>query len=60
MEVKDLEQMAKAAGITVDTLRNAKAILKKEKKIMIKPTGFGKDKKWKLYNPYTVPETDHK
>ena len=60
MEICEMEKMAKAAGITVDTLRNAKAILKKEKRIMIKPTGFGKEKKWKLYNPYTVHETDHK
>lgn len=57
MEVGEMEKMAKAAGITVDTLRNAKAILKKDNRIMIKPIGFGKDKKWLLY---TVHESDHK
>ena len=61
MEVSELEKMAKAAGITVDTLRNAKAILKKDKRIKISSIGFGKDKKWLLYNnPYTTNEHDHK
>lgn len=49
MEIGDLEQMAKAAGITQATLRDAKAILKKDNRIKIRATGFGKEKKWKLY-----------
>ena len=55
MEVKELEQMAKAAGITMETLRNARAVLTKDKRIKIKPVGFGKDKKWLLY---TVNENE--
>ena len=57
IEVGEIEKMAKAAGITVDTLRNAKAMLLKENRIKVKATGFGKDKKWRLY---TAHETDHK
>ena len=57
MEVKELEQMAKAAGITLETLRNAKAALKKDKKIVIKSIGFGKEKKWLLY---TTNEKENK
>ena len=55
IEVGNLEQMAKAAGITPETFRNARATLKKEKKIRVKSTGFGKDKKWRLY---TANEND--
>ena len=57
MEIGDLEEMAKAAGITQATLRDAKAILKKDNRIKIKSTGFGKEKKWRLY---TVPEQESK
>ena len=53
MEVGELERMAKAAGITLGTIQNARAVLKKDNKIKVKPTGFGKEKKWRLY---TVPE----
>lgn len=61
MEVKELEAMAKRAGITQATLRDAKAILKKEKRIKISSIGFGKDKKWLLYdNPYTTNENNSK
>lgn len=49
MEVCELEKMAKAAGITTATLREAKAALKKEKRIRIGSVGFGKEKKWLLY-----------
>jgi len=56
MEVGELEKMAKAAGIAADTLKNARAILKKDNKIKIKPMGFGKEKKWRAY---TVHETEH-
>ena len=49
MEVCELEKMAKSAGITTATLREAKAALKKEKRIRIGSIGFGKDKKWLLY-----------
>jgi len=55
IEVCELEKMAKAAGIAADTLKNARAILKKEKRIKVSPVGFGKDKKWMLY---TVNKTD--
>ena len=51
------EQMAKAAGITVTTLRDAKAEMKKEKRIRVQSTGFGASKKWRLY---TVNETESK
>ena len=49
MEISELEQMAKAAGITLETIRNARAALKKDKRIKVKSTGFGKEKKWRLY-----------
>lgn len=49
MEVSELERMAKAAGITLETIRNARAALKKDNRIKIKPMGFGKEKKWRLY-----------
>ena len=55
MEVGELEKMAKAAGITLGTIQNARAILKKDNRIKIKQTGFGKEKKWRLY---TVPENE--
>lgn len=56
IEVGELERMAKAAGITQETLRNARAELKKEKLITIRSRGFGKDKKWYLY---TVHKNDN-
>ena len=49
MEVCELEKMAKSAGITTATLREAKATLKKEKRIRIGSIGFGPGKKWLLY-----------
>ena len=49
IEIPELEKMAKAAGIASDTLKNARAILRKEGKIKIRQNGFGKDKKWILY-----------
>lgn len=49
IEVGELEKMAKAAGIAKGTLENARAELKKEKLIRIKPVGFGPSKKWFLY-----------
>jgi len=57
IEINELEQMAKAAGITVTTLRDAKAEMKKEKRIRVQSTGFGASKKWRLY---TVNETESK
>lgn len=55
IEVPELEKLAKSAGITVETLRNARAEMKKEKRIKIKQSGFGSSKKWTLY---TVNETE--
>ena len=52
MEVAELERIAKAAGISPDTLKNARATLKKEKLISIRPIGFGKEKKWLLYTAH--------
>ena len=49
IEVGELERMAKAAGITQETLRNARAELRKEKLIKVVSRGFGKEKKWYLY-----------
>lgn len=61
MEVAELEQMAKAAGITLSTLREAKAKLKKDKRILISSIGFGKDKKWLIkINRSTTNERDSK
>lgn len=61
MEVAELEQMAKGAGITLSTLREAKAKLKKDNRILISGIGFGKEKKWLIkINPYTTPENDSK
>jgi len=56
IEIKELEQMAKAAGITQETLRNARAELKKDNLIKIVCRGFGKEKKWYLY---TVDKNDN-
>ena len=56
MEVSELEKMAKAAGISGETLKNARAVLVKDKRIAVKNFGFGKDKKWCLY---TVHETEN-
>lgn len=52
IEVGELEKMAKAAGITLETLRNARAELKKEKRIRVSSSGFGQGKKWMIHiNP---------
>ena len=56
IEVSELEKTAKAAGIAADTLKNARAELKKEKRIKLVSRGFGESKKWYLY---TVNETEH-
>ena len=61
MEVAELEKMAKAAGITLSTLREAKAKLKKDKRILISSLGFGKEKKWLIkINRNTTNERDSK
>ena len=61
MEVAELEQMAKGAGITLSTLREAKAKLKKDNRILISGVGFGKEKKWLIkINPHTTPENESK
>ena len=49
IEIGELENMAKAAGISKGTLENARAALKKDKLITVRSNGFGKDKKWMLY-----------
>ena len=49
IEIGELEKLAKAAGITQATLRNARAELKKEGQVRIKSYGYGKEKKWMLY-----------
>lgn len=49
IEVGELEKMAKAAGISKGTLENARASLKKDRLIFVKPMGFGPNKKWMLY-----------
>lgn len=56
IEVGELEKMAKAAGIAADTLKNARAVLKKEGKIRIRSQGFGEQKKWYLY---TTNKNEH-
>lgn len=56
IEVGELERTAKAAGIAPDTLKNARAELKKEGQIKIVGRGFGKEKKWYLY---TTNETEN-
>lgn len=48
MEVQKLEKMASAAGITQHTLRDAKAELRKERRITMTSIGFGEGKKWIL------------
>ena len=45
-ETAELDGMAKAAGITRETLKNAKAELSKNKQIKYHAIGFGKDKKF--------------
>lgn len=49
IEVTELEKLAKAAGIASHTLKDARAVLKKQKKIIIRSQGFGEEKKWMLY-----------
>ncbi len=49
IEVKELERMAKAAGLAEHTLRDARAALNAEKKNSIKSRGFGDEKKWYAY-----------
>lgn len=61
MEIGELEQMAKAAGITLSTLREAKAKLKNDKRILISSIGFGKEKKWLIkINRTTTNENNSK
>lgn len=52
IEIGELEKMAKAAGISQDTLKTARAELKKEKLVTVKPMGFGQSKKWFLYTTH--------
>lgn len=49
IEIAELEKIAKAAGIAKSTLESARAELRKEKLVKIKPLGFGPNKKWYLY-----------
>lgn len=49
IEIKELEKMAKAAGIAQETLKTARAELKKEKLVRVAPVGYGENKKWFLY-----------
>lgn len=49
IEISELEKLAKAAGIAAHTLKDARAVLKKEGKIRIGTLGFGEQKKWMLY-----------
>ena len=56
IEIPELEKMAKSAGISGETLKNARAALRKEGRIKIKQNGFGKDKKWILY---TINKTEN-
>ena len=61
MEICELEKMAKSAGITQSTLREAKAILTKDKQIKIRSTGFGEGKKWRIFlTPILPPEQNSK
>lgn len=55
IEISELEKLAKAAGIAAHTLKDARAVLKKEGKIRIGTIGFGEQKKWMLY---TVNKND--
>lgn len=57
MEVKELETMAKSAGISLETLKNARAELKKDKRIKLKSIGFGDSKKWVLYTTHETENT---
>lgn len=49
IEISELEKLAKAAGIATHTLKDARAVLKKEGKIRIGAIGYGEQKKWMLY-----------
>ena len=57
MEVGELEKLAKSAGISIETLKNARAELKKEKRIKVTSHGFGKDKKWLIYTAHETENT---
>ena len=59
IEVSELEKMAKAAGIAADTLKTARATLKKENQISVRGIGFA-PKKWMIYKvPSTTNKTEH-
>lgn len=49
MEIYKLEALAKDAGISQSTLRDARAALVTDKRIKVVNTGFGPDKKWRVY-----------
>lgn len=49
MEISKLEALAKDAGISQSTLRDARAALVTDKRIKVVNTGFGPDKKWRVY-----------
>ena len=46
VEVNELEKNATAAGIAKSTMKEARAVLKKDKKIKITTSGYGSEKKW--------------
>lgn len=56
IEVAELERTAKAAGIAQETLKNARAQLKKDNRILVKSRGFGETKKWYVS---ITPENDN-
>lgn len=58
IEIPELEKLAKAAGISSDTLKNARAALKKEGLIYIRQGGFGESKKWFLYTTNKTETTE--
>lgn len=55
MEVKELDELAKAIGISSHSLKDAKAELNKEKQVHTWSIGYGKDKKYYI----TLKDTEN-
>ena len=55
MEVKELDELAKASGISTHALKDAKAELNKEKQVHTWSIGYGKDKKYYI----TLKDTEN-
>lgn len=60
LEIKELDEIVKSAGISQTALRRAKKELKETKVIKMWNTGQGKDKKWMVSKSEEKEKADHK